>query len=539
MSRKGGAAAGQGCQAPVGPGGVANSKAPMLNIRSTSLPTRHTLTKVAAADDLSRSLSREQMKLVIMDDDMEYVDNTRNDINNPFTTPLPTSSCNSESSSFNARDEERAISNRFANDVVLGGSICNKSDNDAGQPSPVDLNFSTINAKETVGNAIIDDGQRIEINSNINGEEYQIITSTEAEPQREPLVVATGVDTTGRATLPAQDTRELYDTSSHVSMDPFTVEILGVEEQPVEGSPDETDDDEINSNTSIDYLYQEQTQQQQILLLTDSTQRKEDQTNSSLVTGSAALLVTAATSPIIAASTTSVEESSEIMESPSIASSITKRQRNVDYKHVHFTDEKSNTALTLSPTYTNPTNSNTYNRNTETNRSSILTNKSQKELMSDMTQWWGRSFQNKSGTRVGIIEKSELELDDDEIEENHCQHVVSPPPLLFSRLGEEQQRPTTEKVDDTNITSKRMHDMDAAAVVVVDIPSSVNDGTMETTTDSTIKSHVSHLIFCETKHGYCFGTVKNQCDALSLSICIFSLVLLVTIVLSIWACNSI
>jgi hypothetical protein len=409
----------------------------------------------------------------------------------------------------------------------------------------VTLNFSTNNVKETVDTAIIDDGQSIESNSNINEEEYQLIPSTETEPQREPLVEAkdvegnctteTGVDTTDRAELPAQGTWELYDTISHGSMDPFIVDILGVE-GPVEGSPDETDDDEVTSNASIDYLYQEQTQQQQILLLTDGTQMKEDQKASSLVAGSAALVTAATTSPIIAASTTPVEEkSSKVMESPSVASSTTIRQSNVDHKHVRFTDEKSSTAPTFSLTYTSPSpyNNNTYNKNTESNRSYILTNKSQKELMSDMTQWWGRSFQNKSGTRVGIIEESELELDDDEIEENRCERVVSPPPLLFSRLGQEQQRPTTEKVNGTNTSSKRMHDMDAAAVVVVDIPSSINDGTIETTTDSTIKSRVSHLIFCETKHGYCFGTVKNQCDALSLSICIFSIVLLVTVVLSI------
>jgi hypothetical protein len=149
-----------------------------------------------------------------------------------------------------------------------------------------------------------------------------------------------------------------------------------------------------------------------------------------------------------------------------VASSTTIRQSNVDPKHVRFTDEKSSIAPTFSLTYTSP-----YNKNTESNRSYILTNKSQKELMSDMTQWWGRSFQNKSGTRLGIIEESELELDDDEIEENRCERVVSPPPLLFSRLGQEQQRPTTEKVNGTNTSSKRMHDMDAAAVVVVDIPS--------------------------------------------------------------------
>jgi hypothetical protein len=46
--------------------------------------------------------------------------------------------------------------------------------------------------------------------------------------------------------------------------------------------------------------------------------------------------------------------------------------------------------------------------------------------MSGMTLWWRRTFQNKSRIRAGIVEKSELELNDNEIEHNCCECAVSP-----------------------------------------------------------------------------------------------------------------
>jgi hypothetical protein len=133
--------------------------------------------------------------------------------------------------------------------------------------------------------------------------------------------------------------------------------------------------------------------------------------------------------------------------------------------------------------------------------------------MSDMTHWWGRSFQNKSRTRNGDPKEwKQTSIDIEDSDEDFGSSCTGSP-------SEEPHYPT-QLIQDTSKGLQEREDSKVVAVVTDEIPF------------TTLPSRASRpTIGCETNHGYCFGTVRNQCDAISLSILVFTIVLLVAIVL--------
>lgn len=183
--------------------------------------------------------------------------------------------------------------------------------------------------------------------------------------------------------------------------------------------------------------------------------------------------------------------------------------------------------------------------------------KSVKELMADMKSWWGRSFQNKPGTRESTIDASDFEVGTDERGVRRLQeNVVSIRTISWEQAQESLKYGEEQNRGDSKSAQQIMEDMSfwwgqsfqnlpgtsQRAIMVEDFdlrattPSAVRS---EERSDSSLVHRTSakhpewkRRLFCERNNGFCFGTVGNRCDAISLGAAIGSAILFVVSVLS-------